>query len=219
MIKAKHSYWANLIFRRYLNHLIKRNFNSLRLTGELPKYDNNLPILIAPNHSSWWDGFFVYLLNDLFFYKKFYLMMLENQLSKYMYFRKLGAFSIDQNNPKKILESIHYSAEILKSKNNPMLVIYPQGKIEPAWKENIKINQGIEKIIEMADRNVNVIPLGMRIESENQKKPNVYFMFSENVINLNNINNVSNELEGTLNDILNTMKYKILNNDAYKTIR
>ena len=38
-------------------------FMKFRCWGELPEIPDHLPLLLLPNHSTWWDGFFVYLLN------------------------------------------------------------------------------------------------------------------------------------------------------------
>ena len=76
MIKANPTRWAKFIFHIYVMRLLKRSFHSFNLIGNIPKSDPELPLLLIPNHSTWWDGFFVYLLNDQFLKRELYMMML-----------------------------------------------------------------------------------------------------------------------------------------------
>jgi len=70
------------IIDKYLNRIVSKDFHSLNLIGEVPVVPSLTPILLLPNHSSWWDGFLVY------------------QLNKHCFNRKLFIFNIRGNNPK-----------------------------------------------------------------------------------------------------------------------
>ena len=85
----------NLIFLPYILRQFRKTFHGLYFLGPVPTPDPTLPLLITPNHSTWWDGFFFYTLNKRIFRRKGYLMMLEEQLSKYRFFRRIGAFGIE----------------------------------------------------------------------------------------------------------------------------
>ena len=95
MIQARHAAWADRIFHPYVTWLFKRHFHALRLLGKIPETNPELPLLLLPNHSTWWDGFFVYLLNKKLFERQPYLMRREDQLSRYRFFTRLGAYSIN----------------------------------------------------------------------------------------------------------------------------
>ena len=64
MIKAQHNWSADKIFRIYIFRMLKKHFASVTLFGKLPESDPLLPTLLIPNHNTWWDGFFVYFLNE-----------------------------------------------------------------------------------------------------------------------------------------------------------
>ena len=145
MIQARHRLWADIIFQPYLTWLFKRNFHEIQLLGTPPEIPDDLPVLLLPNHSTWWDGFFVYLLNKKMFRRTAYLMMLESQLSKYKFFAKIGAYSIEPENRQGIIESLEYTVQLLNQEMPlrrsrdpdhrdgvpPLVSIFPQGQLLP----------------------------------------------------------------------------------------
>ncbi len=178
MIRADHKKWAHFVFWAYLKRKFKKRFRSFRLIGEVPGYDDSRPILLAPNHISWWDGFFVYFLNKSFFRREFYLIMLEEQLSKYSFFSKVGAFSINPQNPSDILESVYYSARLLR-RETTLLVVYPQGELLPDFARPIEVRGGIDKIIAKSKVEPRIVALSAKIVYLKEELPEVFFRFEE----------------------------------------
>lgn len=142
MITAKHNKFINGFFRRYINLIIKRHFHSVNIIGDIP--DSGSAVLMIGNHFSWWDGFFAYYINNRFLKKRFHVMMLEEQLATRKYFRGIGAFSV-QPSSKSMFESLKYASVILADPEN-LLVIYPQGKIETAYRQKLCFGRGVMKI-------------------------------------------------------------------------
>lgn len=217
MLKANHTKWAEFIFDLYIFRLLKKNFLSIHLIGETPKFEYKYPIVLAPNHSTWWDGFFVYMLNKLYFQKKFHIMVLEEQLKKYKFFLKLGAYSIDQKNPKKIIESLNYTNDLL---NNPdvMTTIFPQGELLPNFTRPLKFNKGIERVAKNHMDKLNIVPLAMKIHYLKEQRSQVFFKFGDTKIISNqenfNIESMSSETEILLDGIDNS----IINNNFGETL-
>ena len=178
MIKAEHSSFARIIFNPYINHLLKSNFHSFYLLNDLPQVDKSAGLIITPNHFSWWDGFFIDYISQKLLNRKMFLMMLEDQLRKYWFFKKVGAYSINQNNPRSIAETINYTKQVLSSGNN-FVVIYPQGEIQSVFENNIIIKDGLKKIIEIKDRELFVLPVSIKIEYGNQSKPEIIVRFGK----------------------------------------
>jgi len=174
MIKAEHKKWAYFFFDIYLNNIIKKDFKDFYLVGNIPELDNNKGLIITPNHFSWWDGFFIYYLMKKLSTRKIYIMMLEEQLNRYPFFKKLGAFSINQQNPKSIIESINYSSSIVS--NSSYFVTYPQGEIEPYEKRPLTVKEGLIKIIEKVNIETDVLPVAFKIHHSNERKPFLFAM-------------------------------------------
>ncbi len=178
MIRAQHRLWADLVFQPYLTWLFKRHFHTIQVLGELPKVPSHLPLLLLPNHSTWWDGFFVYLVNKRIFRRNAYLMMLEEHLIKYRFFTKIGAYSIDPNNRNGIIESLEYSVELL-SRDIPLVSIFPQGELLPWNTRPLGYKRGIEWILQEYGKSIVILQLAIRAEFLGEKRPEVFFLFGD----------------------------------------
>lgn len=178
MIRARHRLWADIIFQPYLSWLFKRNFHEIRLLGTQPEIPDDLPLLLLPNHSTWWDGFFVYLLNKRVFRRTTYLMMLEAQLTKYKFFAKIGAYSIEPENRRSAIESLEYTVELLEQEMS-LVTIFPQGELLPWYTRPLGYKRGVEWVLQKHGKPVTVLPLAIRTEFLGEKRPSVFFLFGD----------------------------------------
>jgi len=173
-----------MIFRPYLSWLFRNNFSGLNLLGNTPDIDPDLPTLLLPNHSSWWDGFFVYELNRRLFKRDIYLMMQEAQLQKYPFFTRLGVYSVNAGSPKDLRRSLSYSVQLLDRKTTPrtLLCLFPQGELKLWDARPLNYKGGIEWILSQYGERVNLLPLAIRIEQTGHKYPEAFFLFDENYV-------------------------------------
>lgn len=184
MIHANHTAWAARIFDPYVKWLCRRHFHALHILGKLPDCDASLPLLLLPNHSTWWDGFFIYLLNQKLFARKTYLMMLEAQLARYQFFSRLGAFSISLDSPGSVRQSLRYTVEILNQNivPRPLLCMFPQGELLPWEKRPLGFKRGVEVVLAAHGSAVNLLPLAIKVEFLQKQLPEAFFLFGENMI-------------------------------------
>lgn len=178
MIRAEHLKIARYIFDPYINRLIKKSFSNFYLVNSLPEINSDSSLIETPNHISWWDGFFIDFINRKKINRKMYLMMLESSLKKYWFFKKVGAYSIDPDNPRSIVETVKYTNEILNNTRN-FVVTYPQGKIEPFEKRPVDLKEGLKLFIKDSTDKKLVLPVGFKIQFYNEKKPAVICRFGE----------------------------------------
>ena len=209
MIRAQHRLWADLIFQPYLTWVFKRHFHAIQLLGALPEIPSHLPLLLLPNHSTWWDGFFVYLLNKRIFRRTAYLMMLEEQLSKYRFFAKIGAYSIEPKHRQGIFESLEYTVKLL-NQGTPLVSVFPQGQLLPWHTRPLGYKRGVEWILREYGKPVAVLPLAIRTEFLGEKRPEVFFLFGD--VNLFDIDpfHGMDWLEKTEIDLLDDLALRIL---------
>lgn len=172
MIYPKHSAWAKKIFDPYLARLLKRNFSHFYAVNALPQIDAHSATLITPNHFSWWEGFFIYYVLNKQPGNKFHLMMLEEQLRRFWFFAKIGAYSIEQSNPVSVAQSFAYTTTLLKENGNTV-VLYPQGKIEPYDKRPLEIHQGVTRLLAKSG-SFKVQPVVFKTGWHNEMKPEIY---------------------------------------------
>ncbi|MBN2570754.1 MAG: lysophospholipid acyltransferase family protein [Ignavibacteriales bacterium] len=173
--KAKHHWFLYPFFRFYAKRLIKKHFYRVILKSDFN--EKNLPVMLIGNHFSWWDGFFVSYLNDKVFKKKIYIMMDEEQLSKYKFFNKTGCYSVRKGS-RSIIETIEYTKELLKSNSN-LVVIFPQGEIESLYKEELKFEKGLEKIMKDLDNEFQILFMVNLVEYFSQKRPYLFTYLQE----------------------------------------
>jgi 1-acyl-sn-glycerol-3-phosphate acyltransferase len=170
MIRAKHMWLHRLFFRNYFRYILRKDFRKIILNGTFD--DKGLPILLICNHISWWDGFFPYEINLSLFKRRFHIMMLEDQLRRIRFFRRLGAFSINPGK-RSALESLAYAKEILTDKKN-LLVLFPQGSIHSQYTTEIKFRIGWFRILENSDTPVQIIFMANLTDYFSYRKPGLY---------------------------------------------
>ena len=215
MIPATKSWWAELLFRPYLNWIARKEFSGVHLQGTLPQLNPELPLLLLPNHSTWWDGFFVYLLNRRIFKRELYLMMLESQLSTYRFFRRLGAFSVKADSPRDLQRSLNYSVELLKnnSSRSTVLCLFPQGELTLWDARPLNYKGGVEWILSQYGERVNLLPLAIKIEQTGHRHPEAFFLFDEcHTVSPGNFPGIG-WLENRATDLLTRMRRRILHGE------
>lgn len=167
MIRAKHSIWLQFFFKIYLRFIFRKNFHKIETVGKVK--DQGLPVIVIANHISWWDGFWISRLNQKTFKRKLYIMMLEEYLRKYMFFRKLGVFSIRKKS-KSTNESLQYAAEILKNNKN-MLLMFPQGEIRSQHSDVIVFEKGLDHILTKAKNPIQILMVANVLDYFSKPKP------------------------------------------------
>ncbi|MGF1586598.1 MAG: lysophospholipid acyltransferase family protein [Bacteroidales bacterium] len=170
MIRAKHTWLHRLFFRNYFRYILRKDFREIILKGTFD--DKGWPILLICNHISWWDGFFPYEINLRCFKRRFHIMMLEDQLRRIIFFRRLGAFSINPGK-RSAPESLNYAKEILTDSRN-MLVLFPQGRIHSQYTTDIKFRKGWFRIVKNSSRPVQIIFMASLTDYFSYRKPSLY---------------------------------------------
>lgn len=179
MIKNKHNFFITKFFDFYTKKIIKSDFNKIVFDKNF-KFDSNKSILLIGNHYSWWDGFWVYYLCLTLFNKKFNVMMLEEQLKKYYIFSYAGAFSIKKKSEESN-ESLDYAIELLKDPQNVVLM-FPQGKIQSQYVEQLHFRKGLHYITNNATNDFNLVYYTALIDYFSQRKPSAY-IYLKNILN------------------------------------
>jgi 1-acyl-sn-glycerol-3-phosphate acyltransferase len=222
MIKAKKNRIFENMFSIYNIKLLKRHFYRIMLSGEenftVRSVEN--PSIIYANHSNWWDGLAAFYLSEKLWNIDAYVMMDIEQMQKYRFFKRIGAFSVNRNNPKEAMESVEYAASLLQSTNR-VLWIFPQGVMQPNDFRPIKFYSGISKIVQKLGA-VNLIPVTLRYEFLMEQRPELFISIGK--ARTFNSGEDTKELTGNLNDKLigelDALKNKIINSelDGFKII-
>lgn len=175
MLKAKHNLFLDPFFRWFVIWKMKRSFQAIRFHGELT--DREKPVLLVCNHISWWDGIWALHFNQQFLHRKFYFMMLEEQLRKNWYFNYTGGFSVKKKS-RSVIETIDYTAGLLQYSQN-MVLLFPQGEIQSMHLQEYTFEKGIEKILQKTKAEIQIVFLANIVDYFSNVKPVLYSYFKE----------------------------------------
>lgn len=181
MIKANHSYLGEMFFKYYSKIKLDKHFHNIRFVGDIEDLDQ--AVLVISNHFSWWDGFIQLQLNNRFFKRKFHVMMLEEQLNKFMILNKGGAFSV-QKNSREIINSLNYSVEILSDKKN-LLLMFPQGEIQSIYTDNFIFGNGLNYLLKNKKVDIQLIFNINLVDYFSESKPTLSIYFKTFTISSN----------------------------------
>lgn len=196
---AKNWLGDELIYRLLARWSLWSFFDTVWLQshGPLPTPQQG-PLILYLNHSSWWDGYLMYVIHRVVLSGKFdaHLLMEEKQLRSYRFFTWSGAFSINRRDPDDAQRAQQYAAQLLRHGQRPRaLFIFPQGKIVPADQRPLRTYAGIARIAALAD-NVRLCPVALRYEFLGQQWPHAF-------ISIGPTHTLANpeEIEGNMADI------------------
>lgn len=163
-----------LIYQMLVHGPARRHFARIRLRQAAPKPERNgPPVILFANHSSWWDGYMVMLLNERVWGLDAYVMIEEAQLIRYPFFRLLGGFSVDRQNPRSAAVSLAYSAAVLNEKPGRMLLIFPQGEILANDRRPLTFYAGVGRLARRV-RDGRFYPLALRYEFVGEQRPEAF---------------------------------------------
>jgi 1-acyl-sn-glycerol-3-phosphate acyltransferase len=205
MIEVSYSGWADKILNIYLTRLIRSHFHSITLLGTHPPLDKDKPVLLIPNHSSWWDGFIIYKINKILWQRRLFIMMLEAQLSKNRFFARVGAYSIEPGRPKSVINSLRYTVKRLHSPLNPVVCMFPQGEMVPAHVRPVQFRRGTDWIQSQLQQPIQILLLGIKILHLKDQHPDVLCRFSSPFTASSDSPVPAKRLENELNNLLTTL--------------
>ncbi|UOY92101.1 lysophospholipid acyltransferase family protein [Ectobacillus sp. JY-23] len=214
MIPAAKQPWFQSIFQSITRRLLEKHFHSIFISKHSLKSPPSHALFIL-NHSSWWDGLVSFYLDRLLFGKSGYFMMHESGMKRYPYFRYLGAFSINRDNPKDILRSLQYGASCLSKAENVWM--FPQGDERHLEIRPLGFMPGFLYIAEKQPH-APIVPICYYYSFGHHQKPELYISLGE-PLNYSNIMGITRaekaaEIEKICTKQLDELK-KLVVSEAY----
>lgn len=147
--------------------------------------DLDQPVLLIANHSTWWDGFFVYEV-----YKKlqaktyFKIVMLESELKKFPFFRLCGAVGL-------VPRSKEHNQKVFHQLKNHFVCFFPQGQLGPQGLRPLVFKKGLEDLIQILHP-VQILSVAIHIEPFQFMKPTALIKVGSLVLSGTESANLSN---------------------------
>lgn len=158
---------------QYVEWKLRRAFRGIWLEGALPEGDEGL--LCYANHASFWDGFLAHLLTQRAG-RDGYAVMEEQNLSRYRFLTRLGAFSLRRNDSHSALQTFRHARAVLK-RPAAAVFIFPQGKLEPNATPPLKFERGTEVLARMTK--ARCVPVALRYAFFEHEHPDVLIRVGE----------------------------------------
>ena len=133
-------------------------------------------VLFAANHSCWWDLYLAHFLNETIPVDG-YGMMEHANLTRFGFFRRIGAFSVDRSSPAGVRASIDYASSCSGGRTSGVW-IFPQGKIVGNDVRPLGFQPGLRTLVRRAGR-VRIVPVALRYEFWQDERPEAFVRFGE----------------------------------------
>ena len=169
-IPAKESRLFISVFRWYTYLLFKRRFKKVWLKQEYEPCSSCKTVYYL-NHHSWWDGLIPLLLNEFRFNQRARAIMEDKQMNKHSLFRKIGAFSINREDPRKAITSLRYALKSFERPNSSLFV-YPEGSITPVGSE-MNFEGGLGWLHSRLEE-VDFVPVAIHMHTIRHDKPELH---------------------------------------------
>ncbi len=167
MIRAAKGGPFGWVLDEYVGWKFRSAFRGLWIRGELPA--DGAGRLVYVNHTNWWDGFVLHQVARVAGWDA-YCVMEEQNLERYRFLARLGAFSIRRGEPGSSLEMLRYAQELLK-RPRAAVCLFPEGMMRPFGELPLRLERGVEVLARVA--RVECVPLAIRYAFFEHERPDV----------------------------------------------
>lgn len=164
------------VFDFYLRYKFKRGFQDVFYEIDQVRHqlDPHLPVIFVANHMSWWDGFFILELQKKILPEaRHFTLMLERELIKFPFLRKIGAVGLVPADPMSVARTFLELRRLRRSSELMSLGFFPQGHIRPQQTRPLGFQKGLAPLVRLLHP-VQVVPVGLQIEPMHNPKPSAW---------------------------------------------
>jgi 1-acyl-sn-glycerol-3-phosphate acyltransferase len=139
----------------------------------------DVPLLLAANHVSWWDPFTLReVQRALRPSSPVFVVMLERELARFPYFRRMGVHGIEPGSGASLRACIRRLRQRLEERPDGTVIFFPQGRIWPSFKRPLGFHPGIGLLArELAP--LVVLPVALHVEPLNATRSTVFAAAAE----------------------------------------
>ncbi|WP_214828039.1 lysophospholipid acyltransferase family protein [Exiguobacterium algae] len=207
MIEARKKKWFNKLFSTFVRERqVRPSFHNIYIQAD----DVPTPGLFLSTHSSWWDGLIMYMLNEHYLHHDTHVLMDEDGLRRFPFFRHLGAFSIKKGKLSEVRASLAYANRLLMEGKSVWL--FPQGREYPQEYRPLEIGSGVTSLLSDAPVNLCAMYYAFSAHAE----PIVYIRFRRHDVVSTNRRDQKHELAKALEQLYDDVRIDVINeSDGY----
>jgi 1-acyl-sn-glycerol-3-phosphate acyltransferase len=145
------------------------------LAAGLPRaLPERVPLLLAANHVSWWDPFTLReVQRALRPHAPFFTVMLEAELARRPFFRRMGVVGLDPASSASLRACIRQLRRLLDQHPDGSICFFPQGRIWPSFRRPLGFRPGVGLLVRELGPMV-VLPVGLHVEPLSATRPTVF---------------------------------------------
>lgn len=172
------------LFARFFAHharsRIRGAFQEVRVHGatEARAVADAAPLLVACNHTAWWDPLVALYLSRYVLEVEPFALMDATNLRRLPFFGRVGAFGVDLGDAADGARGIRYAARLLRAPRTAVW-LFPQGDERPIT-EPLVFRPGSAEIARLA-RGCRVLPVALRYEHGKTERPSLWVSFGESL--------------------------------------
>lgn len=165
MIRAQRSGWRSALARWYVRAKVRGFFRGVWARGPAPAAD--ISLLAYANHPGFWDGFILQALAERWGLEP-YCMVEEQNLLRFPFLARLGAFSIRPGDAGSSRESFRYACQLLERPGR-VLFVFPEGRLAPWAGGPLELRRGFEVLARRSG--VPCVPVALRYAFFESERP------------------------------------------------
>jgi 1-acyl-sn-glycerol-3-phosphate acyltransferase len=167
MTPARRAGLGSAVVRWYVRAKVRGFFRGLWVKGEALGGDQ--PVLVYANHPGFWDGLVLHELATAWGREPFCMVEAQN-LKRFPFLARLGAFSIRPGEPASTAESFRYARSLLE-RPRAALFVFPQGRLSVPGSGPLLLQRGVEVLARRSG--VPCVPLALRYAFLDSERPDV----------------------------------------------
>ena len=185
IVPARPSKRFRRFFAGYAGRLLRRRFHAARiLADDVPVLEaldqGDEPAIILLTHASWWDPLVGLVLWRRFGSSRELMMPMDaDQLARFDFFRRLGMFGIDPDDPRSLEEMRSYILERFENdEERCVLGLTPQGRFTDP-REPVRIRPGAAAIAAACSRPPKVMAVAVEYPFWQDQRPELLVAASD----------------------------------------
>lgn len=167
-------------FELFFRPWMRRRVRAVLATGLPRGLPPGRPLLLVPNHVSWWDGFVLReVQRALRPGAPIFHLMSEREVRRLPFFRRLGVIGIDGASVGSVVRALRTLEARLAERPDACVVLFPQGRIWPSYRRPL----GFERGVELFARRLSpvVLPVAIHLEPLAAAAPTFFVSVGEPV--------------------------------------
>lgn len=161
--------WLLALARRYARWRARRSLAGVRADGleEVVALARRSPLILAPNHVSFWDAFLMVLVDETLGTDG-YVLMDRGNLERLRFFGLLGALPLDRSSPEAAARDLEAVAALL-CRPGRAVWIYPQGHHRPHHLRPLGFKRGVCRLAALSG--APVVPVAFAYHFRDEPQP------------------------------------------------